>query len=103
MDRFPPLFDRENMKSFNGIFAVTPDALPLAGEIESIKGLWVAAAIWITQAGGVARLVAEMIEGKDVDNTVKEALDPNRFSGTDQAALKEKALGTYNNIWNSEK
>ncbi|MCJ1470275.1 hypothetical protein MMC07_008920 [Pseudocyphellaria aurata] len=48
--------------AFNGVFAVTPDNLPLAGRVDGVQGLWVTAAVWVTHAAGTARLVAELVK-----------------------------------------
>lgn len=88
---------------FQAAFSVTPDSLPLAGVVPEIPGLYVAAAIWITHAAGVARLVADIVEGTELpepDIEVVKAFDPMRFEGQDQDALKERALATYNDIYN---
>ena len=93
-------------KAFNGIFAVTPDSMPFAGAVPHIPGLYVAAAIWITHAAGVARLVADMIAGYDLcheDELLRIAFNPMRFKDDDPKVLKNTALGTYNNIYNQDK
>jgi glycine/D-amino acid oxidase-like deaminating enzyme len=89
------------MKPINGLFAVTPDGLPFAGPTKQVRGLWVASAVWVTHAAGVARFISSMIVGNEVDENIRHALDPNRFEGRDAAELKSEALGTYNNIYNS--
>ncbi|KAJ5894065.1 FAD dependent oxidoreductase [Penicillium taxi] len=48
-------------KPFNGIFVVTPDNLPLAGKVSDVSKLWLYAAIWVTTAGGTAKLVSRAI------------------------------------------
>lgn len=50
--------------AFNGVFAVTPDNLPFAGKVDvgGVRGLWVAAAVWVTHAAGTARVVAELVK-----------------------------------------
>jgi sarcosine oxidase len=85
------------------MFSVTPDALPFAGAIPQSPGLFVAAAIWVTHAAGVTRLVADLISGEKLRETDIKALDafsPLRFEGQDPEILKSRALGTYNNIYN---
>lgn len=79
--------------------------MPLAGAISQIPGLYVAAAVWITHAAGVARLVADIVAGKELnseDEALKKAFDPTRLVTEDLSVLKEKALGTYNDIYNKE-
>jgi glycine cleavage system aminomethyltransferase T/glycine/D-amino acid oxidase-like deaminating enzyme len=49
--------------AINGLLSLTPDGMPLLGETE-IKNLWSVAAIWIKEAPGIAKAVAEWaIEG----------------------------------------
>lgn len=93
-------------KPFNGIFALTPDSMPLAGAVPQIPGLYVAAALWITHAAGVTRLIADIVAGtelSDDDKALRNAFDPMRFQGADAEVLRKKALGTYNDIYNKEK
>jgi aminomethyltransferase len=47
---------------YNGMFAESPNGLPVLGPVESYDGLWTAAAIWITHAGGAAKALAEWME-----------------------------------------
>ncbi|KAJ4171043.1 hypothetical protein NW754_007186 [Fusarium falciforme] len=85
--------------SFNGIFSMTPDNMPLAGKVRSLLGLHMGVAIWVTQAAGTAKFLARLIDGLEVDQQTKEALNPERFRGQDFAALEEKSLQGYNNIY----
>jgi len=55
----PALRGVEPVHSINGIFSFTPDGMPLLGESPQVRGLWVAAAVWITHAGGVGKTMAE--------------------------------------------
>lgn len=90
------------VKAINGVFAMTPDSLPLVGEINDFKGLYVAAGIWITHAGAAASIMANIIAGEEIDRNTRVALDPNRFFGEEDEVLREKAMGLYNDIWNLE-
>ncbi|MBA2374064.1 MAG: FAD-dependent oxidoreductase [Chloroflexi bacterium] len=45
--------------SINGLLSLTPDGMPILGEAPEVRGLWSAAAIWIKEAPGIARAVAE--------------------------------------------
>ena len=50
--------------AINGLLSLTPDGMPILGETPEVKGLWSTAAIWIKEAPGIARMVAEwMIHG----------------------------------------
>ncbi|HSL33254.1 MAG TPA: FAD-dependent oxidoreductase, partial [Candidatus Limnocylindrales bacterium] len=45
--------------AINGLLSLTPDGNPIIGETPEVKGLWSVAAIWIKEAPGIARTVAE--------------------------------------------
>jgi glycine/D-amino acid oxidase-like deaminating enzyme len=90
------------LKPINGVFSVTPDNLPLLGPVPGAKGLWLAAAIWITHAAGAARLLLQMLSGEACDEDMLRALDPARFGSSDARALQETALRQYNDIYRSE-
>lgn len=45
--------------SINGLLSLTADGFPVLGETPEVKGLWSVAAIWIKEAPGIARAVAE--------------------------------------------
>jgi glycine cleavage system aminomethyltransferase T/glycine/D-amino acid oxidase-like deaminating enzyme len=45
--------------AINGLLSLTPDGSPILGESPEVRGLWSAAAIWIKEAPGIARTVAE--------------------------------------------
>jgi glycine cleavage system aminomethyltransferase T/glycine/D-amino acid oxidase-like deaminating enzyme len=50
--------------AINGLLSLTPDGMPILGETPEVKGLWSTAAIWIKEAPGIARMMAEwMIHG----------------------------------------
>jgi glycine cleavage system aminomethyltransferase T/glycine/D-amino acid oxidase-like deaminating enzyme len=51
--------------AINGLLSLTPDGMPILGETPEVAGLWSAAAIWIKEAPGIARMVAEwMTDGR---------------------------------------
>ncbi|OBT52056.1 hypothetical protein VE04_07497 [Pseudogymnoascus sp. 24MN13] len=60
----------DGSRKFNGVFAVTPDGLPVVGPVGDVKGLWVAAGVWVTHAMGVAGLVAKMFTSGSVVESV---------------------------------
>lgn len=63
---------------FNGLFSFTTDNMPLLGPHPSLEGFWVAEAVWITHAGGVAAAMAEwMID--DQSSYDLHSCDVNRF------------------------
>ncbi|CAN5454806.1 FAD-dependent oxidoreductase [soil metagenome] len=45
--------------AINGLLSLTPDGMPILGETPEVKGLWSCAAVWIKEAPGIARSVAE--------------------------------------------
>ncbi len=45
--------------AINGLLSLTPDGFPLLGETPEVKNLWACSAIWIKEAPGIARAVAE--------------------------------------------
>ncbi|KAJ5316887.1 hypothetical protein PENANT_c016G03115 [Penicillium antarcticum] len=98
----------EAKRPFNGIFSVTPDNLPLAGQVTGVTNLWMAAAIWVTTAAGTAKLVSRKILGEvessatSEDERLLEALSPARFQGVGADTLASQALGKYNDIYNRD-
>jgi glycine cleavage system aminomethyltransferase T/glycine/D-amino acid oxidase-like deaminating enzyme len=55
--------------SINGLLSLTPDGMPLIGETVEVKNLWSVAAIWIKEAPGFGRAVAELMTegGSEID------------------------------------
>ncbi|RGP74193.1 sarcosine oxidase [Fusarium sporotrichioides] len=90
-------------RKFNGIFSMTPDNMPLAGKVESVNGLLMGVAVWVTHAAGVSKLLVDLIDGKKVESKMAQALDPERFRGQDFAELEEKSLLGYNSIYKTVK
>lgn len=74
----PALRSVELDKRLNGIFSFTPDGMPIMGQSPSVKGLWVAAAIWITHAGGVGKTMAEWMTSGQTEWDTREC-DIARF------------------------
>jgi glycine/D-amino acid oxidase-like deaminating enzyme len=91
----------DGFRLINGVFSVTPDNLPLLGQVPGVEGLWLAAAIWVTHAAGSARLLLQMLRGESYDADMAHTLDPARFRGGDVQALHETALRQYNDIYRS--
>ena len=62
LELFPEIVGDERVGvryAINGLLSLTPDGNPILGETPEVKGLWSAAAIWIKEAPGIARMVAE--------------------------------------------
>jgi len=66
--------------AINGLLSLTPDGNPIIGETSEVKGLWSVAAIWIKEAPGIAKTVAEWM------TTGKPEIDPH---GSDIARFYE--------------
>ncbi|MGP9539830.1 GcvT family protein [Brachybacterium sp. AOP43-C2-M15] len=64
--------------AINGLLSLTPDGGALVGELPEVRGLWSAAAVWIKEAAGVGRMLAELLtEGSsEID---PRGSDPTRF------------------------
>ncbi|KAJ0419028.1 FAD dependent oxidoreductase [Aspergillus carlsbadensis] len=88
-------------EKFNGIFSMTPDNLPLVGEIPKTKGLYIAAGVWVTHAAGTAKFLTQMLKGEQVDAAMRKALDPTRFQGRDLKTLERESLHCYNSIYST--
>ena len=85
----PELKEAKIVDGMNGMFSFTVDTFPLMGEWNGLKGFWVAEAVWVTQAVGVARATAEwIIDGHpklavhecDVNRFEQHQLGPNHIS-----------------------
>jgi len=63
--------------AINGLLSLTPDGMPLLGETE-VKNVWSVAAIWIKEAPGIARAVAEWVTDGASEVDVHTA-DVSRF------------------------
>jgi heterotetrameric sarcosine oxidase gamma subunit len=74
----PELREAKLVDGMNGMFSFTVDTFPLMGEWNGLKGFWVAEAVWVTQAVGVARATAEWIIDGHPKLAVHEC-DVNRF------------------------
>ena len=62
LELFPDLVGDEKAGvklAINGLLSLTPDGNPIIGETPEVKGLWSVAAIWIKEAPGIAKTVAE--------------------------------------------
>jgi glycine cleavage system aminomethyltransferase T/glycine/D-amino acid oxidase-like deaminating enzyme len=65
-------------RSFNGLLQVTADGGPSVGESRTVRGLWYAVAIWVKDAPGMAKLLADwMTDGRTEIDCAK--IDVARF------------------------
>ena len=91
----------DERRSFNGLLQVTADGGPSIGESRKARGLWYAVAIWVKDAPGMAKLVADwMTDGRtQIDHA---AIDYARFHdhqlGADfvESRCAEAACKVYN-------
>jgi glycine cleavage system aminomethyltransferase T/glycine/D-amino acid oxidase-like deaminating enzyme len=68
----------DERRSYNGLLQVTADGGPSIGESQKARGLWYAVAIWVKDAPGMAKLVADwMTDGRTVIDHAK--IDYARF------------------------
>ena len=65
-------------RSFNGLMSITADGSPLVGESPEVGGLWFAEAVWVKDAPGVAKVLADwMTAGRSQWDTA--SMDIARF------------------------
>ncbi|WP_039937974.1 NAD(P)/FAD-dependent oxidoreductase, partial [Streptomyces himastatinicus] len=82
----------------NGVFAMTPDNLPLIGPHAEVSGLWSAEAVWVTHAAGAAAAL-DTLMFDDPTAPAYAALAPDRFGGQPEDALRRRALSLYRDIY----
>lgn len=88
-------------RRLNGVFALTPDELPLVGPVAEAPGLWVAEASWVTHAAGVGRQVAAMLLETGRPAVDPARLAPGRFDHWSDRKVHETALGHYRGIYDA--
>jgi glycine cleavage system aminomethyltransferase T/glycine/D-amino acid oxidase-like deaminating enzyme len=64
--------------AINGLISMTPDGHPVLGETPEVRGLWSVAASWIKEGPGIARMVAQWMNGDVPEIDLHEA-DIARF------------------------
>ncbi|MFE7796060.1 FAD-dependent oxidoreductase [Nocardia sp. NPDC057440] len=85
----------------NGVFALTPDELPLVGPAAGAPGLWIAEASWVTHAAGVGRQLANMLLGTGDLLVAPDRLSPNRFAHWSDEQIRATALTNYQGIYDA--
>ena len=68
LELFPAIVGDESVGvklAINGLLSLTPDGNPIIGETPEVKNLWSVAAIWIKEAPGIAKTVAEWMTHGD--------------------------------------
>ncbi|MFI1198081.1 FAD-dependent oxidoreductase [Streptomyces sp. NPDC020883] len=82
---------------FNGIFSFTPDGMPVLGESRTLRGFWLAEAVWVTHSAGVARAVAEwMTDGRPATDI--HECDLTRFEDAQRSPAYTEERGAQNFI-----
>jgi len=99
--------------AINGLLSLTPDGMPILGETTEVKGLWSVAAVWIKEAPGIAKAVAEwMTHGTpEIDphsSDVARFYDHHRVAAHIDARSSEGFNKTYGIVhpmeqWNSNR
>ncbi|MDQ0793138.1 FAD-binding oxidoreductase [Streptomyces sp. B1I3] len=97
----PAFRDAPLGRRLNGVFAMTPDELPLVGPAAGVPGLWFAEASWITHAAGVGRQLAGQLLGTGGTPVDPARLDPGRFDTWDERKVRETALGHYRSVYDA--
>ncbi|MDN5898938.1 MAG: FAD-dependent oxidoreductase [Brachybacterium sp.] len=79
--------------AINGLLALTPDGGALVGETPEVGGLWSAAAVWIKEAPGVGRMLAELLTdgASEIDH---HGADIARFIPAQRSAEHVRARAT---------
>lgn len=85
--------------AINGLLSLTVDGMPILGESD-VRGLWVAAAIWIKEGPGTGRAVAEwMVRGwSDIDVSHSDIARFHAHEG-DRAHVKARADESFNKTY----
>lgn len=86
--------------ALNGMFSFTPDANPLIGESQYVRGFWSAMAIWITHSAGAARATAELLDCGRTSTDLHEC-DLNRFEPhqISPAYVRERGAQQYREVY----
>ncbi|WP_156761266.1 GcvT family protein [Microbacterium karelineae] len=80
----PELRQTDIDRGFNGVFSFTPDGGSLVGEARDVDGFFVAEAVWVTHAAGIARAVSELLTRGYADTDLS-GCDVNRFEDAQTA------------------
>ena len=96
----PALRNAGMEESFNGLFSFTPDGMPLMGESREARGFWVAEAVWITHAMGVARAISEWLTSGTTSVDVS-GCDVHRFEpfGLSSSYVLTRGSRSYEEVY----
>ncbi|RCG23190.1 FAD-dependent oxidoreductase [Streptomyces diacarni] len=87
-------------EGFNGVFSFTPDGMPLLGESRTLRGFWLAEAVWVTHSAGAARAVAELMTDGRTSVDVHEC-DLHRFEKAQRspAYVRERGVSSFVEVY----
>ena len=87
-------------RKFNGMFSFTTDGFPVLGESPQVNGFWSAQAVWITQAAGVGKAVAEWIVNGEPTTDLREC-DIRRFHphAYSRSYVRARAAQQYREVY----
>jgi glycine cleavage system aminomethyltransferase T/glycine/D-amino acid oxidase-like deaminating enzyme len=87
--------------SFNGLLQTTTDGGPSIGESQKVRGLWYAVGIWVKDAPGMGKLVADwMTDGRTaIDHARIDYARFNPFALT-ETFIEERCTDTARKIYN---
>lgn len=91
----PALASTEVADGFNGVFSFTPDGMPVIGESRTVRGFWLAEAVWVTHSAGVAKAVAEWMTAGRPEVDVHEC-DMHRFEDAQRSPAYVADRGAQN-------
>ncbi len=91
----PPLATTSLDLALNGMFSFTPDGFPVMGPSSTVRGAWIAEAVWITHGGGVGRVMADWITDGDPGFDVHE-MHIDRFEPVQRSRAYVRARGARN-------
>ena len=87
-------------RSFNGVFAFTPDGYPLIGEHPELPGFWVAESVWVTHSAGVGRVVAEtLVDGAPSIDASPADLSRFEWPELERAAFEARCDDSYRDVY----
>ena len=100
LELMPFLGDYPIRYAINGLLSLTPDGYPIIGETPEVKGLWSAAAIWIKEAPGIARAVAEWMTtgAPEIDPTTSDIARFYDYQKT-QAHIRARTSEGFNKTY----
>ena len=93
LELFPEILGDESVGiqyAINGLLSLTPDGMPLLGESPEVHGLWSAAAVWVKEAPGIGRTIAEWMTHGIPDSTRMPPTSPASTSTAGRRATSTR-------------